>query len=45
MEGSHNNMLNLRETKKKRVITLVVVILVLIAMVGVPIISAIISVI
>lgn len=37
-------MLNLKETRKKRVATLIVVIMLLIAMVGVPIISAIISV-
>ena len=37
-------MLNVKATKKTRVITLVIVILVLVAMVGLPIISAVFSV-
>ncbi len=37
-------MLNMKGTRRRRVITLIVVILLVIAMVGVPVISAVISV-
>ncbi len=37
-------MLNLKESRKKRVVTLIVVIMLLIAMIGIPVISAVISV-
>lgn len=37
-------MLNMKESRKKRVATVIVVIILLIAMVGVPVISAMISV-